>query len=533
MTRWYQLKIFDNTRPHRFAAIRRSRVSARRGGFTLAEVAVALAIFVFGALAVVRIFPPALDVIRNSESRATATLLAQSTIERQRRGSAPDAVYGTDYSFPGAFAGTVNRNSSLPAKPIESAYVASALSRFRNIVGEKQIVRSDANASNGLFVLTQYPYLNSPGVGVYKESEVTGLTVTNTGVLYKDGVQFSDATANTDYYISYRWESGGNLAGGVVEECVRAGTAPVQVLQGTLGASIVEGSVTARRRERIDLVSNAENMTGYVPLGTPAGIVAGDTVTLDYTVVDWRWLVDDKVPTVEPNPGDVTDDGAGAFVKPRSSLLPVRFLDEEVTTPIHTMLTRPGLASAVEFPIQNTDYVVNSKRGRVTFDLGGGSLNLATRSRVVYRATEKWAHQISVAARSYVPAVASHPATTMNPQQRWREYSWLPGASRIYFHPNEAGKSVVVTFRVGSEVMERLVTVEDKLITAGSASLVAGFESSTHVSVLAPYSDPATGSPLSMDAVLAVRGMSVHARTAWINGDRYSQAVVADYRPTE
>ncbi|MBW3635377.1 MAG: prepilin-type N-terminal cleavage/methylation domain-containing protein, partial [Armatimonadetes bacterium] len=104
------------------------RDTSRRGGFTLLEVAIALAIFVFGALAIIRIFPPALGVIQNSGDQLTAVNFNRSTLARFARqpGLVPDALYDTNPAngwrdnIVGSVAGTPRRNNSLPVGTIQN-----------------------------------------------------------------------------------------------------------------------------------------------------------------------------------------------------------------------------------------------------------------------------------------------------------------------------------------------------------------------------------------------------------------------------
>ena len=120
--------------------------SSKRGGFTLIEVIIAMAIFVIGAVAIVRIFPPALAALQGSQDRSNATRLASGQIERFRLRAAnstlPDSIYngdtngGYDDSFGGAFVGTVNSNLSLPRNVQKGT--GTALDQGRYIDGERQ-----------------------------------------------------------------------------------------------------------------------------------------------------------------------------------------------------------------------------------------------------------------------------------------------------------------------------------------------------------------------------------------------------------
>src|SRR4051812_21890708 len=112
---------------HETPSLRRDET--RRGGFTLIEVVIALAIFVFGALAIIRIFPPALGVIQNSGDRMVATNLNRTRLALYEKQSyrVPDAIVdeGTDGTLPnwrdampGSVAGT-RRNETLPVTNIQ------------------------------------------------------------------------------------------------------------------------------------------------------------------------------------------------------------------------------------------------------------------------------------------------------------------------------------------------------------------------------------------------------------------------------
>jgi prepilin-type N-terminal cleavage/methylation domain-containing protein len=147
------------------------RRAVRRAGFTLIEVMVALAIFVIGALAVIRIFPAGLGVVQRTERTTVGTQMARSILARyeSQPGLVPDGVYdflatavsATNPSgwndFAGAVEGTAIRNSSLPAGPRDMGDADptndTALERFRRIVGERHRVLVDnTSGTPALFV---------------------------------------------------------------------------------------------------------------------------------------------------------------------------------------------------------------------------------------------------------------------------------------------------------------------------------------------------------------------------------------------
>jgi prepilin-type N-terminal cleavage/methylation domain-containing protein len=152
------------------------RCAVRHTGFTLIEIMVALAIFVIGALAVIRIFPPALGVVQRAERTTIGNRMARSVLARyeSQPGLVPDGVY--DYlatavsatnpsgwnDFEGAVEGTVNRNRSLPAGPRDMGDTNltndTALERFKRIVGERHKVLIDNTTAGtpALFVLSRF-----------------------------------------------------------------------------------------------------------------------------------------------------------------------------------------------------------------------------------------------------------------------------------------------------------------------------------------------------------------------------------------
>jgi prepilin-type N-terminal cleavage/methylation domain-containing protein len=188
------------------------RRSVRRSGFTLVEIAVALAIFVIGALAIIQIFPPALNVVRGSERRTTATLMSRGRITayEDRAQGAPDAIYTTDpaqaiTAYPKTWIdqkNPVTNNALIQTGGISSSTIPrgptdnigdTTLGNFKYIQGEKQKKRFRSN--NGIagsipYVLTEFPY--SGPVAVFVEEKINGVTIDANGVL-----NFTNATRAT------------------------------------------------------------------------------------------------------------------------------------------------------------------------------------------------------------------------------------------------------------------------------------------------------------------------------------------------
>ena len=259
-----------------FTASTRPQVLAgrfsRRGGFSLIEVAIAMAIFVFGALAIVRIFPSALGVVQNSEQRAIGQRMAQTTLARLNAEprSIPFALFDTNSAltaspsmwsdFPGAVYGTPNSddNQSLAqAAPeandlnsADSSLNRSAMGHFRRVSSEMHRVPADPTL--GGEVLLNFPYVGVPDADPFKAAlnpvikirrDVEGVTVDKDGVLdfsnarlngspfndnsntypnrppsmettyYKTAGLTTNDRPDVIFYVSYNWTNGGYLNG--------------------------------------------------------------------------------------------------------------------------------------------------------------------------------------------------------------------------------------------------------------------------------------------------------------------------------
>jgi prepilin-type N-terminal cleavage/methylation domain-containing protein len=555
--------------------------SARRAGFTLIELLVALAIFTIGALAIVRIFPPALGVIQSSEHTTAGSRMARSILARydSQPGLVPDGVY--DYltsavstnnpsgwnNFSGAVEGTVNRNSSLPAGPRDIS--GTALDHFKQIIGEKHKVVSDAaTPTPKLFVLSRFAY-DGP-IAISEEDEIKGVTVDLNGQ-----VDFSDARRasnnasfydpanpkappvewrgdNTKYYVSYRWLENGRL-NGVVDELLVIPPDPLsdlnqqyKVFRGRSAPqnTVATGGIKVRVKRLMGTAtaSGGDDFRGFVALSGSdyASItrdpIPGETISLSYTVKDWRWLINDDSPTRLP-------ENTPASAPDRVVALPVRSIDQDPPTgspaSVYTLLmyTPAGggnlaldRASWDGGSVTGTRLLnVDAKPGQVIYEAGDLT---SPRARTSAWMLDGWVQQIDIAARSYVPYDPSKPRPP-NEQEPWREYLWSNGSGVLYFHPSEAGKTVLISYeyevtpattKTYKTVISQPVTIEEEITSSGGP---AGFEAYVQAVPMADLS----GSPIGLSAIRAVQGASVRARTAWIEGDRYMQTTATGYRP--
>ncbi len=258
------------------------RLHARGGGFSLIEVVIALAVFLFGALAIVRIFPGAIGVIQTSEQRNVAQRMAQTTQARYTISplTVPEAIVDVDpdaqkadptgnetgwSDFAGSAYGTATINESLPREApgpddisfdnsqTPSTQIANtAAGHFRRVIGEEHVVEQEGSGANARGVITlRYPYVQPEASAtnevkavhqprLYTTTVIEGVTITRTGTLDFSNSPYSDTTGGdprrvrddlridptitppkrqmVTFYVSYRWHNAGGPINSVVDE---------------------------------------------------------------------------------------------------------------------------------------------------------------------------------------------------------------------------------------------------------------------------------------------------------------------------
>lgn len=525
----------------------------RRSGFTLIEVAIALALFVIGALAIVRIFPPALGVIRNNESRATAVSMGESTLAtlRGREADAPDAVYDGDSTtwndIASSVTGTATTNDSLPQNVLGTG---SALDHFKFVRGEKHTART------GGWALLRFSATGTPTA--YQEDTLLGVQIGVNGALdfsnatlKSNGNSFFDSDGTTGhssrpstsyrmdsgvtYYVSYHWRGLTNgRINSVIDEPIRIPTDAgwngdaAKVAFGfydTGTTRIIPGNVAVRIRYPASVTPTYNSVYGLV-----YNLTAGQTYSFDYTVSDWRWLVYDDAPHQESS-------GSTTYI----SYLPVDGIATDDAPPYYGLLIS---ASAVP---ASSAISMRTKTGEALYTIG--STPTWARTRTVFKAIDGWTHQLAVAAKSYTPFYTNSEIGTPRtsdgflPREAWREYSYQPDdidnstsedSQYIYFHASEAGKTVSVSFEyrdtsnIFHKVSNSIVTIDD--IVPAPSSVSSEFAPSGKVSRAKLTELNGSDTPYGATAILSIQGLSIQARTAWLNNDRYNQVIVPGYR---
>jgi hypothetical protein len=334
---------------------------------------------------------------------------------------------------------------------------------------------------------------------------------------------------------------------------VLAGRSPLEntIIPGEIG-------VRVKRRIRSDALvasttsaAERDSIRGYVAFANATETVPPDlqlanddfiypTVSLNYTVRDWRWLIDDDAP--QANTGEVTT--------------PIRFYDSErlfadelgletenTTKPVMALLletdnagnTNPRFGwwdqnDGVDTSPDTALTAVDRKTGVINYD-NPTAVGNAPRARTSYWTLDGWAQQIAVAARTYVPYYDSPSlARPEFEREQWREYYWEgPGNSVLYFPPSEAGKTVLVTFEYEEstdnyKTQTGVVTIQDRFEAGVPAGVFGGLARRAQITERGVAYNNVT-------AILAVQGLSVQARTAWIeNNARYTHAEAIGYR---
>ncbi len=504
------------------------RDANRRGGFTLIEVVIALAIFVFGALAIIRIFPPALGVIQNSGDRMVGTNFNRSVITKTNVAT-PDGTFDSaaegaaanwNNGTLGSVAGT-RRNNTLPNQNILD-YDRSALGHFKNIVAEPHTVPASQ------VILTQFPFVT--GFGVYREDTVNGVQLLANGTLdFSNATRASDGsnlavpgTPQDTAYVSYRWVENGRFWN-VDEERVELSTAtPTVFQQSRTAAKVVPGEVTVRLRSPITPASSDPDR-GRIILTASTSIPVGSKITVDYKVKDWRWLVYDgfassKLDAPAANTTSVVN-------------LPIRNLDSEQPNFLYT--TYPSTSPTPTAETTNTPDPDVIRTGRIPFTFTP-PVTTPPAVRVVYRTADNWAQQLSVAAKNYTLAYGASTSSDF-----WRECAISTSGGYLYFHPSEAGKTVQLSYTYGGGanpaadkvITNRILTIDQDIISPVPSDVPTGFAGTDGAVARLQLTD-VNGNFLAIapTSIQKIKGASIQARTAWLDGDRFNQVSSTSFR---
>ena len=629
--------------------IRSTRFLAPRRGFSLIEVAIALVIFVIGALAIIRIFPGALSVIGNNGDQQIATNLNRSQLTDLKSeqvaalpGSTPVPGFADRATFNSIpFAtfnnsnadGTLNISSWLTATPpsldhsadfkdtnssvigvtrfnetlpdtqgIETGNSLSSLSRYRTVVGEKTRARNlSVYNSTGSYALTQFPVSvqlqgNPPKLlpvkpVVSQEVVLNDVRTKPDGTLDFSRTRLDDndaivgpytVSAGSMLYVSYRYYNGSGNIWGVREEAIpfntldlKTATAKVtpptgaartdaarvngsgvivdaiipEIVEVKLRVYIGQGEFGDPADQTDPLPQVADARRGLVLL--PNGLSADRPVILDY-VADWSFLLKDGVPSAAANatyPAFPPQPPAPTHLVYRQISLGTPFIEDQAPVSLYSLLIESDTAylsaygtvspdpPAIDRLVRATDAAKPELRedelrsGKVTFIVDE---DVPVRARVAYQTRDNWVQQLSVAANTYKPFVSGN-------SEPWRNYG-LGNDSYIYFHAGEAGKTISISYTildrsgitpVPRSFVDRPFVIDSTLVNAAGlvpTGFLQGFygRPGDPAQIARVKLTNAVGgdlTPADLISVQAVNGVSVTARTAYINGTQYAQKI--------
>lgn len=365
------------------------------------------------------------------------------------------------------------------------------------------------------------------------------------------------------------------------------------------------------------IITDAAALVGFIEIklgAPPAGVTSSDTLFFDYTVPDWRFLVaDDNLTGISQSDQDYLSEHGykDTTLLPRQIIAPTRFITDEQTSTqkaenggaqLYTVLTgrtaagtliKPSITfwSPDKFPNANNSnesgqsepdnlkhettapdfraLAVRPKTGQVFFNTQKGTDTLtAAMVRLVYRNLDGWLQQPSVAARTYLPYEARYTTAVRGefPREPWREYVLNTADDALYFHPSEAGKTVLATYQYMVPGATVPVTMRDVPLTVRENLVEPPTDGSFDGFALNPNATPPAGTKVQgsrayfvdnegrcigttaqddqdvvstkntptdkakIIAILSIKGASVRVRSAWYDGGRYSQNDVSGYR---
>lgn len=550
--------------------LRRTPALSSSAGVTLIEVLVAVVLLLIGVLAVVRIYPTGLDLIRHSSTRSLALRLAEEQMEqwKNRPSSLPDAIVALDPQGrwnalvnPNAEFKTeepawqspptgedVNHNGRLdpgedldgdgildPGKGFEQ--LESLL--FRQIFREQAVIPSGGvyplaaglpDPTRPVEVTTRYHRSprNSPAeLSLTDDQHRYAINYASREVWFDN-----DTAADRAVWIDFTYIDGQTgQRQQVLEEPHTLPRAPVGATAPTrtadllgysiplpAGSTIVPGSETVRRR-----LMPGSGAPYRFNLRPELGVVefapenAGLPVEVSYTALDWRIIQEEK--TVQQVGPEWVIYTTLPFILNRQEDPRYGGLDGTGNWP-DIQIVDVRNPRAIGFDPAATHY----RSGRIVLT---GNTYAGQRVRVFYRSRDSWAVQPMKAAMTYVedwrtagfdrqnPALTDYSPAQADP---WRyRYGLVGGQLYLAFYPSEVGQAVVVDYRYDDNPSDLIPPVS----VEGEMHLIpAPADPSAH-----PLADPVQGmclvrlhTPMQggrQFTIDRVRGTSLRARVSW------------------
>ena len=325
---------------------------------------------------------------------------------------------------------------------------------------------------------------------------------------------------------------------------------------------VVPASLTLRFRQYLGTQSvqngTSVDLSGlqvpdiYAPLAPGARTYPVEelkNVWIDYNVYDWRYLSESVTQFATPFPGSKQNYpivlGPMFGFQNTADLREVRLPVGGLLGPVYTINvyqqpnSQPSFAArtldprTVPDPAQRAALKELFKQGRLLTSIRDSGPNAAFRFSAYYRTADGWAQQVGAVAARYLPwrdptNYGAYSARRVSISEPWREY-FLAGDGRLYFHPSEAGKTVMVQTTNDGQPYSQF-GISDNII-ALPANVPKAFAPSGKVvatgAVVGPnvydVAAPDVGSP-SVEAATQTRGRAgLQGRSAWTNGEAYQQ----------
>ena len=496
----------------------------RNSGLSLIEVLIAMAIFVIGILAVLRIFPKSLGIITTNRDRAEAVRLAQARLEELRADEErlPDAILpaglptqtnpalgdfgflrlgaGVDANRPYDFTAIAGANGWTDVNDPQALYRYLAASRL--VVGERALVpRGTANGVEPTYTLMG-PIDTAAGNLVevfreFKDVDATDLRVTNTATGYQDRPVFAFMDGGIDSFthqpaadrllfeldarprqliVRYAYNDQGRpvwvqAPAGTTLLAATAGT-PQSLYQEIVltNANVIPGSVSVRQPlahgggSRFSFDDSAAGL-GYVRVNTA---LAGEQVSLEYVARDWRLLHETVSLTLDAG-GNVLQPAGGVV---SGGMLQLRTTDLDDTFQPLIVIRQTG----GQIPVDAAQWTPETARaGRIPLQMATGLTGLTDGSYEVavwFRRSGNWAVAPSIAPASYILAadaqslaggtLSNYPVQSMvvEPQV----VNAVDSYCELLFRPSEAGRTVLVSYEYNTPTGHKTVSGEPHVI---------------------------------------------------------------------
>lgn len=528
-------------------------------GVTLVEVLVAVVLLLIGILAVVRIYPTGLDLIRHGSSRSLALRLAEEQMEqwKNRSNRLPDAIAAVDPQ--GNWKVRINPEAEFETKTPDLDWQSESAPEgyeqleslwYRRICREQAVIpaggtyplaaglpKIDPNRpvakidpNHPVEITTRYhrsPYNSAGELSLTSDQRNYAIDYSTREVWFDN-----DLDADRSVWIDFTYIDGSTgQRQRILQELHRVPQAPqgataptrtVELLGYSVplppGSTLVRGSETVRRL----LISDSRAPYQF-KVRPELGLVefapenAGLPVEISYTVLDWRILQEEKtvvrsgsqlvIHTTLPFILNQREDPSYGGLYGTGNGPDIQVVDVEAAVPLNVDTDR-----------------TNYRTGRIVL---AGNAYEGQQVRVFYRTRDRWAVQPMKAAGAYqedwrsadfdpeAPNLRAYRRAQAEPG-RYR-YGLVGGRLCLAFYPSERGQAVVVDYSYDDDPNDPIppVAVEGEMhiIPAPADPSADPQEDPEQGMCLVSLNTPVQGS--RQFTINRVHGTSLRIRVSW------------------